>query len=785
MSTIESSVTRLLVSTKHLLESLTQWARQEADDKFVSDAYVKLGNDFRAATRAFTAAGVDISDLGDVPRALRIVLESALSEAPTQENLDRFLPNIRNIIVSLLSSLKLKQSKAVALASEMQAHQESSTQQQQQQQQHEFDERRSPHRHVARMELHMRSASSLSERFSVDRRADQSIAQSPIDPSTDRRFDGKEIEARTVEGDESSWAASQKAKVNSKESGNFTERDDDSIKQPGQDVKSPLAAEFSDPSADRALAQLQKENVILRRASKRFSAYQFAKLTNFSGNVLPKISAESSNIVRDSKVAEHKDDTHPEDIKVLVNENANTNTNSSTTANTNSKGAEYIFLRIKESTKKCAVLLPISMTSLRLLFVEKFAYSPGVSSFPEIYIVDPKTSVSYELEETAIQTDLISGSLVELKEQAPKHNGATLSTLESKLVSLESQMQSLSTRIISDVSDQISKIEIPMPVLLVVEAGAGAGAVVPGSFSRSETQENDYKAPDAEHVRIVAELQQELSALKQMHRTKNEATREIFSDLSEQISLLKLSCLETGSQNTHRTFMQHSYSKLSEESDTLLTKVDDLQDMMEALRKDVAQRGVRLGPKQLKATAKEILDAEDSLKALIEYINEGKPSWKKIWESELDKVCEEQQFFNLQDDLTRDLDEDINKIKETFELIEKCSSEQSKQPPLKKNNFAAKIPMLEPGDSIHGVKDAILSEVNLLVPDHASRLDAIERAERLRVKEREIESLNPFQEELGDFVADQKLKKSGGIEEIERMRQERDLENFKSTFGIV
>ena len=44
MSTIESSVTRLLVSTKHLLESLTQWARQEADDKFVSDAYVKLGN---------------------------------------------------------------------------------------------------------------------------------------------------------------------------------------------------------------------------------------------------------------------------------------------------------------------------------------------------------------------------------------------------------------------------------------------------------------------------------------------------------------------------------------------------------------------------------------------------------------------------------------------------------------------------------------------------------------------------------------------------------------------
>lgn len=104
LSTIESSVTRLLVSTKHLLESLTQWARQEADDKFVSDAYVKLGNDFRAASRAFTTAGVDITDIGDVPQALRIILEAALSEAPSQANLDRFLPNIRNIIVTLLQT---------------------------------------------------------------------------------------------------------------------------------------------------------------------------------------------------------------------------------------------------------------------------------------------------------------------------------------------------------------------------------------------------------------------------------------------------------------------------------------------------------------------------------------------------------------------------------------------------------------------------------------------------------------------------------------------------------
>lgn len=756
MNTIESSVTRLLVSTKHLLESLTQWARQEADDKFVSDAYVKLGNDFRAATRAFTAAGVDISDLGDVPRALRIVLESALSEAPTQENLDRFLPNIRNIIVSLLSSLKQKQSKAVALASEMQAHHSEINSSHH----GEVDEKLNLQQRTAfRMELYSRPSSGLPSR-SDERHAMEGNEKRIVNEMANRSNEGTydDLSQSTNEAayqgsnDGSSKALSNN--LNDAESKNYS-----------QMAQSTLDAEFSDPSADRALAQLQKENVILRRASKRFSAYQFAKLTNFSGNLLPKISAES-NLARESMIVEQKNngrfDNVEEDKKIPHSAG-------------NVGDAEYIFLRIKESTKKCLVLLPISMTSLRLLFVEKFAYSPGVSSFPEIYIVDPKTGVSYELEDSVIQADLKSGSLVELKEH--NANGATLTTLESKLVNLETQMQTFSANIISEVSHQISLIElkpsaIPPPV------------ATPAPLSPMGSEETATKVTDAEHVRMVTELQQELKALKQMHRTKSEAMKEIFTDLNDQISLLKLSCLEGGSQNTHRAFMQHSYSKLSDESDSLLTKVDDLQDMMEALRKDVAQRGVRLGPKQLKATAKEILDAEDLLKALVEYIQKGKPSWKKIWESELDKVCEEQQFFNLQDDLTRDLDEDIKKIKETFELIEKCSSEQSKQP-LKRNMFAAKLPMLEPGGSIHGVKDAILSEVSLLVPDHASRLDAIERAERLRVKEREIENLNPFQEELGDFVADHKLKKSGGIEEIERMRQERDLENFKSTFGIV
>lgn len=58
---VESAVTRLLVSIKQLLESLTKWSTMKIDENDVSDVYVRLGNDFNAAVAAFTAFGIDMA----------------------------------------------------------------------------------------------------------------------------------------------------------------------------------------------------------------------------------------------------------------------------------------------------------------------------------------------------------------------------------------------------------------------------------------------------------------------------------------------------------------------------------------------------------------------------------------------------------------------------------------------------------------------------------------------------------------------------------------------------
>jgi hypothetical protein len=71
-------------------------------------------------------------------------------------------------------------------------------------------------------------------------------------------------------------------------------------------------------------------------------------------------------------------------------------------------------------------------------------------------------------------------------------------------------------------------------------------------------------------------------------------------------------------------------------------------------------------------------------------------------------------------------------------------------------------------------KDGVLGEVRALQPNHESRLEAIERAEKARKKELETRRIGLFQKELGAFVEEGKLKKSGGVEETERLRTAKD-----------
>ncbi|PQE19111.1 actin-interacting (Bud6 Aip3) protein [Rutstroemia sp. NJR-2017a BBW] len=127
-----------------------------------------------------------------------------------------------------------------------------------------------------------------------------------------------------------------------------------------------------------------------------------------------------------------------------------------------------------------------------------------------------------------------------------------------------------------------------------------------------------------------------------------------------------------------RAYVNIGKKNLSEDSDKLVAQVDDLQDIVEDLRKDVVQRGVRPLPKQLETVAKDISQATLELKKMQEFLKRERPIWTKIWEKELETVCNDREEITMQEDLAADLQDDLEKAAQTFALVEQATKEQLK-----------------------------------------------------------------------------------------------------------
>lgn len=58
-----------------------------------------------------------------------------------------------------------------------------------------------------------------------------------------------------------------------------------------------------------------------------------------------------------------------------------------------------VFMQVGREVKRATVEPGLTMPMLRVLFMDKFSYSPGMDSFPAIYIRDGSSGIQYELED--------------------------------------------------------------------------------------------------------------------------------------------------------------------------------------------------------------------------------------------------------------------------------------------------------------------------------------------------------------------------------------------------
>ncbi|KAI0203208.1 bud site selection protein 6 [Astrocystis sublimbata] len=862
LSQIEKSVTHLLVATKQLLETLTQWSRGAATDTQVSDVYVRLGYEFNMACRAFTAINVDTSDLGNVPESLRHILEATLSQEASTESLEKYLPRIRDIIINLLHGLKRKQQKL-------------------RQRQSRDKEAGSPEESNSIAARTMSTStvgsngtgltnllnegieSGYGQRDSAGRGTGSTAAPSGSDTSPNRKLqreqsqasltsDMSSLSSNTMQnipvlppypGDETMPAGPSKGNV-----------DIDSFPPPPPPPK----------SQQSALAALQRGKDLERRASRRYSAYQISKHLGAPTDGVPMLPTQTtplpnrgraevresmravqvreamrhnrttsnqsksafdsspvrvpSQISEESSVSDHSRTQEPpstqspeekyrpsatvsgpiqdafalngpdspDEVKPKVDlprepekrPETPSNNEQAVFAQQQSPPLEKeltLFLQYKSRVKK--FILPEGYTGLtigrlQLAFIEKFSWNTALNGadLPEIYIQDPVSGVRHELEELSdIKDRTVLALNIESLDEVKKHIDEGLGTLKKTMDEVRQNVtdQAAALQQVSDRQLETAKemarmaAAPPIPVEGARSSGLGAGAKL-----------------DPDQRRELQSLRRDLAILRQTYSNFQTDIQSSMSSLRSKAANVKVEAIKAAvpkvDGDSGHAYVMKGRKHLNSDSDRLVNKVDDLQDLVEDLRKDVVNRGVRPLPRQLEVVSKDIQVLTKELKKMEEYMKHEKPVWTKIWEKELEEVCQGRDELKLMEDLMIDLKDDLEKATETFTLVEQATKEQMKENTPTARQFSRGLQHIGNSTDQSAAKEGVLGEVRALQPNHEDRLEAIERAEKLRQKELESRRENPMKKELAAFVGEGKLKKSGGIDEVERARIARD-----------
>ncbi|KAI0628175.1 actin interacting protein 3-domain-containing protein [Trametes polyzona] len=478
-----------------------------------------------------------------------------------------------------------------------------------------------------------------------------------------------------------------------------------------------------------------------------------------------------------------------------------------------------VFLQVGREVKKVVIEPGMSLANLRLLFVDKFSYSPGQDNFPAIYIRDPSSGVQYELEDVDEVKEKVLLSLnIEPLDQIKQH-------IDSQISSLQQDIKDLRTAVVSnrrtstiitqplaestpiaprpseqrfrDVARRISRL---IPENSATPLGSRSSSPAPAAIepqwtgstlqmqhtgSTLQPQMTGASVVSEYTTRVVSDLKtqfdevqnlrRDLGIMRQLYTEFMKQTKDSLGTLRQQTQTVKQ--LSTQKVGGARAYIDTGKAKLDTRSQNVLTRMEELQDTVEGIKDDVLKRNVSPKSFMLKNVKGDIDAVASELQSLKDHIQTIKPMWKKTWEEELQNIVEEQQFLQHQEEFLEDLFEDHKAVVEVFGHVEKVISLRGA------SSSKRRVPAFKPPpvEEAHGGLSTVMMEIRTAAVDPERRLKAIAANEKNR--ERAMANrTDEFQSELSGFVAGKKLRMTGGAEEAERVRKRRDELTLKAMF---
>lgn len=312
--------------------------------------------------------------------------------------------------------------------------------------------------------------------------------------------------------------------------------------------------------------------------------------------------------------------------------------------------------------------------------------------------------------------------------------------------------------------------------------GGSADVSAPAPTMVPQTIVTDLKSQFDE----VQSLRRELGAMRQIHVDGMRAVKETFLRIRKENQRLR--DVSTTSLGAGRAFVNAGKVKLDELSQGVLRKVEDLTDTVEELHIDVTEKTIVPKPNVMRSLKKEITEVSKVLEDLVETTRLATTTWRTTWSQEMEAVVTEEKLLSHHMGMTQDIEEDFKALKDVFDQLEVYAAHKaaSATPVLggggggRGRGYRPPSPTdKDPQSSLSSVLFEIQAQGNKADPE--KRLKAIEQAQRMRQRElAEKGDGNELSSQLSEFVDKGKLKKTGGIEETERVRERKNLQALRN-----
>ncbi|KAF7720889.1 Bud site selection protein 6 [Apophysomyces ossiformis] len=838
----EQVVTRLLRTTKTLLEALTSWSQLRTTTGEILDLHDTLEKQFFLVSQAFNEANVPMNDLSWIPRQLRESVSAAMEETPSPASLDQHLPRIRDVIVHLLHGLKGKQ---------QQLRERDLQKQQQQQQARDAHRTDSWHRDMG--------VGGLSRGISMPTRGYPDHRMSPPPPSS--RLTSSDYEPRSggmprpslssdsrmkypnqrssstssssrpysppMPGSPSYSSLGQPTRIPSPSRSTSSTRSKPytlappapppppppPVTQPTSVSAIPLSTspkptndfDENDPNTASALAALKRQENLARRSSvRRASMFRATGGTDYSAKRTPPVPPLPAQSETSYKLSTVEESTESKDSSILEQSKPD-------------KGLT-LYLQIGKDVKKVFYEGEISMPSLRMLFIERFGYSSRQNDFPSIYVRDPSIGVSYELEnleevkdKAVLSLNINENEVMQQrwKEEVTKAVGKEIEDMKRMLAE---QMEGVKQQVAN--SPKADEEALRNVVRKVLEEHGANIAVKDNKQLTSEEDENPEAAVEKEPkkaekdadtsretatasvpvapsaVAISADelrsqlnqidtLRRDISVMRQLQREIREETNSVIGELKEKAQSLR----EQEEENANKG-SQRSVARLfiEEGKEKLLTSSDKITARLEDLQDTIDQLKLDVTQRKCRPSEAQMTHCSKETKALAAEIEEFGNYIKKVKPTWKKTWEQELQTIVKEQQSLKEQEGLLLDMKDDLDALLEVFDQLEK---IYAYQAKAKPVLREfrvaPAEEGFEGMSSVLKQVATIDVDHDRRLRALEQSEKMRQREL-ANRIDDFEKELGEFVDAKKLKKTGGALEIDRLRQQKDQDLLKALY---